>query len=168
VSETQTKQRGLEPVTSRPIMPGYGVPEGNEGTLPWSHVESRLKESKHYWISTAGPDGQPHSMPVWGDWVDGALYFGVGPKGSRNLKNNPRVSVHLEDGEKPVILEGFVETIKGVEQELSKKLDDAFATKYDWRPSESGETAGEGWRVLRPKTVFAWTSFPSDATKWTF
>jgi hypothetical protein len=150
-------------------MPGYGVPEGNEGTLPWSHVEARMAEAKNYWIATSGADNQPHAVPVWGNWIDGALYFEIGPRSRRNLEANPRVSVHLENGDQPVILEGTAVRVTNINPALSKKIDDSSADKYNWRPSDEGAaTPGEGSWMLRPMVVFAWTSFPGDATKWTF
>jgi hypothetical protein len=153
---------------SRPVMPGYGVPESNEGTLPWSHVEARMTEAKNYWVATVGPDGQPHAVPVWGIWVDGGLYFGIGPRSSRNIAANPLASIHLENGDQAVILEGRIRTLSNVDSAFSKQLDDATAEKYDWRPSDEGEPPGEGTLMFRPHTVYAWISFPSDATKWTF
>src|SRR5262249_53702742 len=45
--------------------------------LPWSHAEERLERSRNYWICTARPDGRPHSIPVWGFWIEDAFYFGT-------------------------------------------------------------------------------------------
>jgi hypothetical protein len=149
-------------------MPGYGVPENEEGMLPWSHAEERLAEAKNYWVATASDHKKPHAVPIWGVWLDGLLYFGIGPRSSRNISVNPQVSVHLESGDQVVIVEGRVDQIIGVAPALSQRLDDAFAEKYDWRPSDEGVIAGEGSLVLRPSTAFAWTSFPGDATRWTF
>jgi nitroimidazol reductase NimA-like FMN-containing flavoprotein (pyridoxamine 5'-phosphate oxidase superfamily) len=168
VPETRTRDVVQEPTVTRPIIPGYGVPETDEGTLPWSHVEARMAEAKNYWVASVGSDGQPHAVPVWGIWLNGALYFGIGPRSSRNIAANPRVSIHLENGNQAVILEGRIEILTNVAPELTKQLDDATAEKYDWRPSDDGEAPGEGTLMFHPRTVFAWTSFPSDATKWTF
>jgi hypothetical protein len=157
-----------ELIVGRPLIPGYGVPESDEGMLAWSHVTGRLEQARNYWICTAGPDGQPHAVPVWGAWLDGALYFGVGPRSARNLTTNPKVAVHLESGDDVVILEGSVGQMQGPDPALSQRLDDAMADKYGWRPSEEGaeEAVGEGWYVLHPRTVYAWASFPQDATRW--
>src|SRR5579884_2390097 len=57
-----------EPSASRPDIPGYGVPEGDEGVLPWSHVVARLAEARNYWVATVGANGRPHAVPVWGIW----------------------------------------------------------------------------------------------------
>lgn len=150
-------------------MPGYGVPEAATGLLPWEHVAERLERARNYWVATAGSDGQPHAVPVWGLWVEGTLYFGVGPRSARNLAANPRVAVHLESGDDVVIVEGEVAVLREPAPELSRALDDASAAKYDWRPStESPGPVGEGTYVLRPRVAYAWTSFPADATRWRF
>jgi len=127
-----------------------------------------MSEAKNYWVASVDKSGQPHAVPVWGIWLDGALYFGIGPRSSRNIAANPLVSIHLENGDRAVILEGRIETLSNVDAMLTKLLDDATAEKYDWRPSDDGEPPGEGTLMFHPRTVFAWTSFPSDATKWTF
>ena len=64
-----------DPAVRRARLPdGYGLPEDSP-TLSWESVESRFKDSLHYWISTADADGNPLSRPIDGVWVDGALYF---------------------------------------------------------------------------------------------
>ncbi|PYX80352.1 MAG: hypothetical protein DMG70_24015 [Acidobacteria bacterium] len=42
------------------------------------------------------PDGRPHSIPLWGFWLEGALYFGTARSSrlARNLARQPVVSVH--------------------------------------------------------------------------
>ncbi len=59
--------------------------------LPFTHAEERLAKSRNYWICTARPDGRPHSIPVWGFWLDGGLYFGTGrsTRKARNLASQP-------------------------------------------------------------------------------
>lgn len=69
-------------------MPGYGIPSGSEGLLPWGFVEERMANARKYWVATVRPDGRPHLTPVWGLWVEGAFYFGSGPRTrkARNLR----------------------------------------------------------------------------------
>jgi hypothetical protein len=167
-SKEQTVEQ-TTPRASRPVMPGYGVPENDEGMLPWSHAVERLTAAKNYWVATAAASGRPHAVPVWGLWVEGALYFGVGPRSARNLTENPAVSIHLENGDDVVILEGTAEQVHDPDPALSKAIDEESARKYDWRPSAEGsEPVGEGYYVLRPRVAYAWTSFPGDATRWHF
>lgn len=133
--------------------------------VPWSFAEERLQRSHNYWICSTRPDGRPHSAPVWGVWFDGAFYFSTDPESrkGRNLKRNPAVSVHVESGDEPVILEGHVETVK-----LDKKIDAAYHAKYKMHLLEF---PGPVLMLrLKPKTVLAWREkdFGTSATKWKF
>ncbi|NWG16569.1 MAG: pyridoxamine 5'-phosphate oxidase family protein, partial [Chloroflexi bacterium] len=126
------------PAPSRPHMPeSYGVPTGSEGLLPWSYVTGRMAAARYYWIGTSRPDGRPHTMPTWGVWLDDTLYFGGSPetRWARNLAANPRVSVHLENAEEVVILEGSVTklTEANADPALLTRLDDAYEAKYNMR-----------------------------------
>src|SRR3712207_3095759 len=110
------EQRGTstEVGVSRPEIPeSYGIPRGKEGMLPWSHVGERMAVERNYWLATVRPDGRPHSVPVWGVWVEESLYFGGGrsTRKARNLATNPNVVAHSESGENVVILEGVVEEV---------------------------------------------------------
>lgn len=155
-------------VKDRPRMPGYGVPEGLDDTLDWSDVTERLTKARNFWVCTAATDGTPHAVPVWGAFLHGTLYFGVGPRSSRNLATNPRVSIHLESADKVVIVEGSVRTLHQPDPALAEALDDHFAAKYEWRPSgEGNDPVGEGWLTLVPERILGWTEFPKDATRWT-
>lgn len=58
------------------VPPLYGMKSPHK-YLPFTHAEDRLAKARNYWICTARPDGRPHSIPVWGFWVDGAVYFGT-------------------------------------------------------------------------------------------
>ena len=92
-------------------MPGYGLPKGNKGLLPWSWAEQRLKKSHNYWITTVKPEGAPHTMVVWGLWQDGRLLFSTGSKSrkARNLAQNPNCVVCTELANEAVIVEGIAE-----------------------------------------------------------
>jgi hypothetical protein len=151
------------PQASRPNVPGYGIPEHDDGLLPWSHVGERMQKSRNYWIATTGPGGRPHAVPVWGVWVDETLYFGGGPetRWSRNLAADPRVVVHLESGDEAVIIEGVVERIADPDHPMVERLDDAYEAKYNMRHGIPF------WR-LRPRVAFAWTEFPTTTTRWLF
>ncbi len=36
----------VEPKTERPYMPGYGLPKGRKGLLPWEWAKERLENSR--------------------------------------------------------------------------------------------------------------------------
>jgi pyridoxine/pyridoxamine 5'-phosphate oxidase len=164
------------PEPSRPHVPDYGIPATEEGMLPWSHVCERMKKSLNYWISTVSPDGQPHVTPVWGVWLDDALYEGFYFDGSpqtrrgRNMAVNPAVAIHLESGDDVVIFRGQADQINGRDRKFSTRLAEAYATKYrhkNYAPAPDTWDSG-GLYVVRPRVVFAWTNFPRDATRWIF
>ncbi|MCA1673180.1 MAG: pyridoxamine 5'-phosphate oxidase family protein, partial [Actinobacteria bacterium] len=97
-------------------MPGYGTlpAEQGSGLLPWSWAVQQLTGSRNYWLATVGSDGQPHAMPVWGAWLDGALWFSSGWRSRkvRNLAHQPRCALATQDSEQPVQLQGFAEVVR--------------------------------------------------------
>jgi len=160
-----------QPPAGRPYLPAdYGVPASAEGTLPWSFVEERMAAARNYWIVTVRPDGHPHAVPVWGVWLDNALYIEGSPqtRRSRNLAVNPAVVVHLESGDQVVILEGEAHPVGRPDPALGARLSAIFCAKYAWANYQPGPDAWDqgGLHVIRPHTVFAWSKFPADATRW--
>ncbi|MBA2299735.1 MAG: pyridoxamine 5'-phosphate oxidase family protein, partial [Chloroflexi bacterium] len=77
----------------------------------WSHLDERLQAAIVYWLATSGPGGTPRVRPVDGLWHAGVLYIGGSPetRWARDIQENPRVAVHLDDGSDVVILEGTAE-----------------------------------------------------------
>lgn len=160
------------PRASRPHFPeGYGTPPGDEGLLPWSHVEQRMRAAKNYWVCTARLDGQPHATPVWGVWVDGKLYCDGSPqtRRGRDIAANPKAAVHLEDGDQAVILEGEAHILSAAPPpELALRISQAYCAKYapfGYTPAPDSWDAG-GLFVFTPRLAFAWTRFPDDTTRW--
>jgi general stress protein 26 len=151
----------------RPHAPALYAFKKDKNYLPWSHAEERLAKSRNYWICTARPDGRPHSIPVWGFWLEGAFYFGTArsTRKARNLAHKPAISVHLESGDDVVILEG--ETIEVNDKPTLKKLDTASRAKYKMPLMLVPESV---IYCLRPRVALAWTEkdFPSNATRWEF
>jgi len=170
-----SNQPSLSPSrVGRPVFPAdYGVPEHNQGLLPWSYVEERMRTAKNYWVATASPTGKPAVTPVWGVWLDGRLYFDGAPstRRGRNIRRNPRAAVHLESGDQVVILEGTAAVLSGApERGLAERLAAAYTAKYGdmgYSP-EPEQWDGGGLFVFTPKTGMGWTKFPEDATRWEF
>ena len=137
--------------------------------LSFSHAEERLTRSRNYWICTARPDGRPHSIPVWGFWLDGALYFGTGrtTRKAKNIAQNANLSIHLESGDDVVILEGKAAEVNITDKPTFKKLDTASRAKYKMPLMVVPE--GVIYSV-RPTIILAWTEsdFPNNATRWQF
>ena len=131
-------------------MPGYGIAETSKGLLPWSWARQRLEKSHNYWISTVRPDGLPHTMIVWGLWLDGAFHFSTGGQSrkARNLKANPRCVVCSEKANEAVVVEGVVEVSNDVK--LRKRFAGLYQKKYKWDMS----TFADAVYILRPQVAF--------------
>lgn len=166
-----TEMAQAEPRVGRPVMPkDYGVPESEEGLLPWGHVTERLSAAMNYWIGTCRPDGRPHVSPIWGVWLDGVLFFDGSPdtRRGKNIASNPNITVNLESGSDVVILEGVAEDITP-DLELRTRLSQVYTAKYaDSGYSPGPETWEQGIYRVRPRRVLAWTTFPIDCTRWEF
>jgi hypothetical protein len=121
----------MAPITERPDMADYGVPDDLEGVLPWSWGEERLTGSRNYWVTTVDAGGRPHSMPVWGVWLPDRdrFWFSCSPNArkARNLAVNPQVVVAPTDTVEVVSLEGRAEEVTG--GDLTAHVDAYFA-KY--------------------------------------
>src|SRR6202021_4344105 len=103
----KTSARPAKSRPSRPQMPGYGLPAGAKGLMPWTWAEQRLKRSHNYWITTVKPDGSPHTMVVWGLWQDGRFLFSTGSKSrkARTLAENTTCIVGPEHATEAAIAE---------------------------------------------------------------
>jgi hypothetical protein len=157
-----------EPVAERAQLPdGYGLPADSK-LLTWAEIDARLRAAKHYWIGTAGSDGVPIVRPVDGMWHECALYFGSDPQSrwQRNLVANPRATMHLEDAERAVIVEGVVEVIT-LDHDLSVPLVADSNAKYDMGQTLA-DYVGQEISVLRPHKVLAWNLLYEDATRFRF
>jgi hypothetical protein len=155
----------MAPVSEQMPLPStYGSP--NE-LLEWASVEQRLIESPHYWLATVCRDGRPHVVPVDGMWLDGGCYFGGDPATVhiRNLRRDGRATLHLEDGESAVIVEGTAEWVTP-SQTVARRLAAAAESKYGY-PQSAAEYLTGVWR-LQPAKVLAWTQLYVDATRFRF
>jgi hypothetical protein len=162
-----------KPKASRPHMPGYGLPKGTKGLLPWSWAQQRLEKSHNYWITTAKPDGSPHTMIVWGLWLDGAFLFSTGRQSrkARNLERNQHCVICTEQANRAVIVEGIAEEVPTVDQR--RAFLKRYERKYDF--DMSGMEADilslkEPIYAVRPVVAFALDEKKSlnAATRWQF
>lgn len=160
-----------EPVASRPYMPDYGVQDANQGTglLPWSWARQRLIDSHDYWLATRWPEGRPHVMPVWGVWMEGALWFSSGRRSrkARNLAADPRCVITTETARDPVVVEGVAELVE------KQPAIAAFAGWINAKYESSYPTEfflGHATFRVRPIRAFALTEgdFTGSPTRWVF
>jgi Pyridoxamine 5'-phosphate oxidase len=160
-----------EPVAERPVMPGYGIAEAADGLLPWSWAVDRLARTRNYWLGTTSRDGAPHSMPLWGVWVNDRLYISTGRRSRKyaNLLRDARCVVTTGDGNEPVILEGTAREVGSTTQvERFREFADAYREKYDFDVTAMDEPLFE----VLPRVAFGLieeaSQFSTSATRWTF
>jgi hypothetical protein len=153
-------------------MPGYGLPEGSKGLLPWSWAEQRLKKSHNYWITTVKSDGSPHTMVVWGLWQDGRFLFSTGSKSrkARNLAQNAHCIVCSELANEAVIVEGVAEVADGPAR---RKLLPKYERKYKFDMGAMKDdilSMKEPVFAVLPRVVFGlWEKeFIGKSTRWKF
>ncbi len=156
-------------------MPGYGLPEGNNGLLQWSWVVQRLKRSHNYWITTVKPGvspdkASPHTMVVWGLWQNGRFLFSTGSKSrkARNLAQNVNCVVCTEHAQEAVIVEGIAEI---ADVPARRKFLPQYERKYKFDMSRMKQdilAMKEPVFAVRPRVVFGlWEKhFVGKSTRW--
>ena len=154
----------------RPNMPNYGVMPGEVGAmLTWDWVDRQMQQARNYWLGSVCADGRPHSVPIWGAWVDGSFYFGTDRQSvkARNIKRDSRIVLHLDSGDETLIFEGNAVEAQ-VSASLLQKLSQRYIEKYDLDP-ELEESGSLLFRLI-PKKVMAWLErdYPATATYWRF
>jgi hypothetical protein len=169
----RTKLKTKLPKTTRPEMPGYGLPKTKKGLLPWKWAEDRLKKSRQYWIATTRPDGRPHVMVIWALWLDGKLYFSTGKtsRKARNLAANPNCTMGTDNSAEAVILEGVIGN--ELDGETIREFLRLYEKKYKIDMSSGADdyvNLKEPVFYLRPKVAFGlWEKkFATSATRWLF
>jgi hypothetical protein len=168
----KTPKKSASPKASRPHMPGYGLPKGDKGLLPWTWADQRLKKSHNYWITTVKPDGSPHTMVVWGLWTDGRFLFSTGSKSrkARNLAKNSNCVVCTEHANEAVIVEGIAEI---ADQSARRKMLPVYERKYKFDMGNMKDdilSMKEPVFAVRPRLAFGlWEKeFIGKSTRWTF
>jgi hypothetical protein len=162
-----------EPHADRPHMPGYGIKGPDEGTglLPWSLAVQRLTVSHDYWVATTWPDRPPHVMPVWGIWLDDAVWFSCSLRSrkARNLARDASCTVTTDDAVDPVIIQGITARvadpsgISGFVDAVNAKYETSYGLDF-FDPELNG--------VYRVEPIWAFAliqhDFAGSPTRWTF
>jgi hypothetical protein len=113
--------------------PGY-VPDrpSTARLLQWSWALEQLRNSRRFWLATAGTRGTPHLSAVWGAWsdADSALAFSTGrlTRKARDLAAQPRCSMSTESGESSVVLHGLAQEV--TDGDRLAGLDAVYTAKY--------------------------------------
>jgi nitroimidazol reductase NimA-like FMN-containing flavoprotein (pyridoxamine 5'-phosphate oxidase superfamily) len=159
-------RKQVEPSVSRPQFRGYGIPESSKGLLTWRWAQQRLEKSHNYIISTVRPDGSPHTMVIWGLWMDGAFLFSTGQQSrkARNLATNPRCTLTTDNIAEAVIVEGEASLLS--DSSMKRAFAQKYQRKYKWDMSDFKEPLYQ----VRPRVAFGLyeKKFQDSATRWTF
>ncbi|WP_037307264.1 TIGR03618 family F420-dependent PPOX class oxidoreductase [Amycolatopsis orientalis] len=114
----------------------------------------RLARERNAWLCTLRADGSPHVTPVWFVYLDDVFWISSGERNVkvRNVGQDPRVSIALEDGDAPAVAEGSARVHRGAPRE---DVLAALAAKYDgWAADVEVEPFGA--RVLLEVPVKRW------------
>jgi PPOX class probable F420-dependent enzyme len=127
--------------------------------------QHRLLQSEQIiWLTTVRTDGQPQPIPIWFLWDGEAFVFYSQDRVQklRNIRANPRVSVHIntdERGNRMLRADGVAEIVD--ETGLAIR-DEAFMEKYRDGLRRIGETAqqfSQGYNrkiIVRPEVWQVW------------
>jgi general stress protein 26 len=111
--------------------------------------DARLQQAQNMWVATVRPSGRPHLVPIWFVVSDGSWYFVTDPNSvkARNLQHNPCVSLALEDGANPYIVEGEACAVAP-----SAEVIRLFKEKYGWDVTDD-DTYSQTFEVRVKKKV---------------
>lgn len=116
-------------------------------------LEGRLGTDRNVWLCTLRPDGSPHMTPVWFVWVDERFWACTSSTSAkaRHLAEDHRVSVALQDGDRPVVAEGSA-VLHARPYPVSVAT--AFADKFGWDITVPGNDGD--WATLIEVPVRRW------------
>jgi len=159
------------PKVSRPKFP-KGYADNPASYVDWEWVAEQLTEAKHYWLCSVRPDGRPHVVPRWGVFMDDKFFYDGSPetRHAQNIVGNPNVSLHLENGEKAIIMEGISQPAEKPKSDFAIKLAKAISEKYaalGYSPEPTQWDEG-GLFVFTPRQCIAWSVFYENPTKFVF
>lgn len=120
-----------------------------------ARIEPRLQKEANIWLSTTRKDGRPHLIPIWFVWLNEKLWIAT-PEGTQkhvNIAANPYVSVALEDGNSPVVIEGLAEVIQ--DKTVLTEVNAAFMEKFNWNVLKDKD-ARNVFVAIKPEKLLHW------------
>ncbi|MEV4066720.1 PPOX class F420-dependent oxidoreductase [Nonomuraea dietziae] len=92
-------------------------------------------------VATVGPDGSPHSVPLWvgveGDRI--GFLTGPGSRKARNLARDPRVALSITAHDNPFTMATVRGTVELLDGEAAWEIIDRISRKYTGQPYPRGE-----------------------------
>lgn len=107
-------------------------------TNPPPATAARLEQEQIIWLASVRPTGRPHLVPLWFVWAGGHIYLCVAGDSVkvRNIAANPDVSLALESGSAPVVVEGRAALLP---QPWPEEVVLGFQHKYSWTITTDAE-----------------------------
>jgi hypothetical protein len=137
-----------------------------ESAPDWDDIERALEISRNYWIAMCDAHG-PHTVPVWGVWLDGTFLFSTDPgsRKGRALAGGGQCSVHLESADEVIILHGWAEPLP---DELREPFIESYFRKYGVL-IDPLDPAQAIFRII-PAVAFSWIErdYLHTAARWKF
>jgi hypothetical protein len=101
------------------------IPDTHAGIVSWD-----TKSFAH--VATTGPNGAPHSSPVWFEWNGTHLMFTIDDESQRtkNLRRNPNVSVSVIDPDDPYRYLEFRGEVASIEADTDNAFLNRLSEKY--------------------------------------
>lgn len=98
---------------------------------PPAATAARLEAEQIIWLASVRPTGRPHLVPLWFVWTGGSIYLCVAGNSVkvRNIVDNPAVSLALESGRAPIVVEGHATLLA---RPWPEEVVLTFQRKYDW------------------------------------
>ena len=128
--------------------------------LAWDETLQRFSGARVWWVATSHPQRGPHTVPVWGVVVEGTpyIYGETSSRRHRDLADDARAVVHLEDGEDVLILRGQFRDA-GLPTDYPAVIE-AYRAKYtEPDDADSLPDVVTGGQLLRfePDSALAWS-----------
>jgi general stress protein 26 len=110
--------------------------------------------------ATVSPEGDPHVVPLWFVWHDGAIWLNSLKRSrrARDLAAGSKVAMSIDAGEAYGELRGVVIYGRAADAEPGPTLDAVraiFGEKY-WGGVAVPELASHRWLVVRPERIVSW------------
>lgn len=120
-------------------------------------LESFLGEQRTARVATISPNGEPHVVPMWFVWHDGAFYMNTLKRArrTRDIETGSRASVCVDAGYEYGELCGV--TMYGTFEEVPEtaEIRKKFGDKY-WNGMDIPEVKSHRWIVMRPDKTVSW------------
>ena len=104
---------------------GVLIPDTHANLVSWD-----TKSFAH--VATVGPEGEPHSSPVWFEWDGTHLIFTIDERSqrTRNLRRTPKVAVSVIDPDDPYRYLEFRGQVQSIEADPDDVILNRLSEKY--------------------------------------